>query len=61
MKELILIFAILALIAAVPLMTIWSINVMFGLGIAYNLSTWAAAWWLGFIFGGGAYMVGKKS
>jgi integral membrane sensor domain MASE1 len=61
MKNGLIFIVIVALVAAVPLMTIWSINVLFGMGIPYNLSTWASSWWLGFIFGGGAYMVGKNS
>lgn len=61
MKTLLIFLAVLAVLVAVPLMTIWSINTLFGLGIVYNTSTWAASWWLGFIFGGGWYMASKKS
>lgn len=60
MKNLVIFVAILGLIAAVPLMTIWSVNTLFTLAIPYTLSTWAGAWWLGFILGGGAYVMGRN-
>jgi hypothetical protein len=34
---------IVAWLAFVPVITIWAVNVLFGLGIAYTLKTWAAA------------------
>ena len=34
------IFAILITVG--PLLILWSINTLFGLGIAYNVKTWAA-------------------
>lgn len=30
-----------------PLLTIWSLNTLFGFGIAYNITTWFAALVLG--------------
>jgi hypothetical protein len=46
-----IIFAVV-LIAAGPLLIIWSLNTLFGLGIAYNIWTWLAALILGFfVFG----------
>ena len=42
---------IVAFILAVPLMTIWSLNTLFTLGIAYTVNNWIAAWWLGLVVG----------
>ena len=61
MKMTLIFVAVVALLIAVPLMTIWSLNNLFVLGIPYTMNTWASAWSLGFIFGGGAYAVSKKS
>lgn len=61
MKNGLIFIVIVAVLVAVPFMTIWSINALFGLGIPYNLTTWAASWWVGFIFGGGAYVMGRNS
>ena len=52
---------IVAFILAVPLMTIWSLNTLFALGIAYTVNNWIAAWWLGLVVGGGAYLTSTKS
>jgi hypothetical protein len=41
----ILIIAV-ALIVAIPLVTIWSFNTLFGFAIEYNLATWFATFWL---------------
>lgn len=38
---------IAVLIGIGPLLTIWSINALFGLGIAYTFKTWLAALFLG--------------
>ena len=46
----------LALIGLGPLLTIISINVLFGLNIAYNLSTWCAMFWLQMVTFGGLSM-----
>jgi len=37
---------IVTLIAVGPLITIWSLNTLFGLGIAYTFWTWLATLWL---------------
>jgi hypothetical protein len=42
----VIVLLVLALIAAVPLITIWSFNTLFGLAIGYNLGTWFAMFWL---------------
>jgi ABC-type Co2+ transport system permease subunit len=36
----------LAVIAAVPLITIWSFNTLFAMGIEYTAWTWLAMFWL---------------
>ena len=36
----------LAVIVTVPLVTIWSFNTLFAMGIEYNSWTWLAAFWL---------------
>lgn len=42
-----LILFVVLLIIVGPLLTIWSLNTLFGLGIAYNFFTWLAALLLG--------------
>ena len=36
----------LSAIVAIPLITIWSFNTLFGMGIEYTAWTWLAAFWL---------------
>ena len=36
----------LGVIVVVPLVTIWSFNTLFGMGIEYTAWTWLAAFWL---------------
>lgn len=43
---------VIGLVAFVPLVLIWSLNTLFGLGIGYSLSTWAAAFVLAALIGG---------
>lgn len=42
------VFVLLAavLIICTPLITIWSLNTLFGLGIPYTPATWFAALWI---------------
>ena len=51
MKELIAVTLMVILLAALiglgPLATIWSLNTVFNLGIAYNFWTWLGTLWLG--------------
>ena len=47
----------LVLIGLGPLLTILSANVLFGLNIAYNFSTWCAMFWLQMVTFGGLSMV----
>lgn len=44
-----LILLTIVLIAVGPLLTIWSLNTLFGLGIAYTFKTWLAALFLGLL------------
>ncbi len=39
-------FFFVALVALGPLLTLWSINTLFGLTIPYTLKTWFATLWL---------------
>ena len=51
MKVILWVVVIIALIALGPLLTIWSMNVLFpALAIPYNLETWAAVIILGGLF-----------
>jgi hypothetical protein len=53
MKELLVAILIVLAIGAIivsPLVTIWSLNNLFNLNIAYNFSTWAASFWIIGIF-----------
>jgi len=60
MKEGALILLLLTIIVFAPLVTIWALNTLFGLGIAYTFWTWAAAVWLQGIFGGAIAAAGKR-
>ena len=42
-----IIFVIIALVVLGPLLLIWALNTLFGLGIDYNFWTWCAALILG--------------
>ena len=53
-----LIFLMVVLIGIGPILTLMSINTLFGLNIAYNLATWASAAWLCLLLGNAAV---KKS
>lgn len=44
-----LILLAVLLIIAGPLITIWSLNTLFGLGIAYTFWTWLAMVWLSLV------------
>jgi len=51
MKYFLIVMAVIALIAIGPLLTIWSMNVLFpALAIPYSLETWAAIIILGGVF-----------
>jgi hypothetical protein len=53
---LVLVIAVLVLIG--PFVTIWALNTLFGLGIAYTFWTWVAIVWLGLVL---QTKIGKKS
>ena len=42
----------LGAIVAVPLITIWSFNTLFGMSIEYTAWTWLAAFWLQTVLAG---------
>lgn len=44
-----LIFVLILLIILGPLATIWSLNTLFGLSIAYTFWTWLAMVWLSMV------------
>lgn len=44
-----------ALIAIVPLLTLWSLNVLFGLAIPYTLKTWFASLFLSSVVASSGY------
>lgn len=49
-----MIVTLFALLLIGPLLTIWSMNVLFPvLAIPYNFFTWVAALWLGAVLSGG--------
>jgi hypothetical protein len=48
-----LLLVALALIVLAPLMTISSLNVLFGLGIEFTIWTWASMFWLHAVTFGG--------
>lgn len=51
MKYFLIVLAVIVLVAIGPLLTIWSINVLFpALAIPYSLETWAAVIILGGLF-----------
>ena len=45
-----LVLLLIFLIGVGPLITLWSINALFGLGIAYNFWNWLAMAWIIAIF-----------
>jgi hypothetical protein len=50
----IIVIAIAALVIISPMLTIWSINTLFGTNIDLHFTTWSAALWLMACVGGGA-------
>ena len=47
MKVFVLVAVIAAIIVFGPIITIWSLNTLFGLSIEYNFWTWLAALFIG--------------
>jgi hypothetical protein len=60
MKTSLIIWAVLLIVIALlsPFITIWSLNTLFGLAIAYTFETWAAAGVLNALVSGG--LIQKK-
>lgn len=62
MKSLLVFILLLLLVAVTPLITIWAINTVFGLAIAYSFATWLAVCWLNMCtFGGVVASIGNVS
>jgi hypothetical protein len=55
-----LIAFIVALIVFGPFVSIWSLNTLFGLGIAYTFKTWLAAIWIQMVTFGGVQTAVKS-
>lgn len=55
-----LIAFILVLIVFGPFVSIWSLNTLFGLGIAYTFKTWLAAVWIQMVTFGGVQTAVKS-
>ena len=53
MKYLLVFVLAAAAIIAVPLITVWSLNTLFSLGISYTVESWLATVWLSFATFGG--------
>lgn len=53
-----LVLLIIVLVVTGPLITIWSLNTLFGLGIAYTFWTWLAMAWIGAVL---SAKIGQKS
>jgi|688.fasta_scaffold08091_33 hypothetical protein len=57
----VLILLIIALLIFAPLVTIWSLNTLFNLGIDYTFWTWLAMAWLTMVtFGSVTNAINKK-
>ena len=41
---------IVAVIVVGPLLSIWSLNTLFDVGVEYNIWSWLAAFWFGLFF-----------
>lgn len=50
---------ILAALIFVPLVSIWALNTLFSLNIAFNFWTWFASFWIGSFFSG-AKLISKN-
>lgn len=49
---------LIVLVLIGPLISIWALNTLFGLGIAYTFWTWLAMAWIGLVINGN---IGRKS
>lgn len=55
-----LVLLFIALVALGPIMLIWSLNTLFGLGIQVNFNTWIAAWFIALSVRGSSYSKGDR-
>jgi len=57
-----LVLIILAIIVFIfaPMITIWSLNTIFGMSIPVNIATWFATLWLGMVVSSGALKSSSK-
>ena len=56
-----LIALIIAILVFAPLVTIWSMNTLFNLGIGYTFKTWLATVWIQMVtFGGVTSSINNK-
>ena len=53
-----LVILIVLVVVFAPLLTIWSLNTLFGLTITYTIKTWLAALVLGALVGGSLVRIG---
>lgn len=53
MRSALILLLYIAVIAFAPLLTIWCLNTLFTLGIAYSFTTWFACIWLQLVTFGG--------
>jgi hypothetical protein len=52
----------IAILVIAPLVSIWSLNTLFGLGIEYAISTWFAMVWLSMVtFGSIGFALTKQN
>lgn len=54
------IIIVLIVLISLPIVTIWSMNTLFALDIAYNFWTWLAAFWLTALLTGGVFQKHNK-
>jgi hypothetical protein len=61
-KIIVLVALLILLILVGPLVTIWSLNTLFNLDIAYTIWTWLATAWLSLVtFGSVTSAINKKN
>lgn len=53
---------VIAILIVGPLLTLWSLNTLFALDIAYDVSTWfATVWLMSVTFGSVGFAVSRKN
>ena len=61
MNNILVVLLLMAVIVTFPLGTIWSLNTLFQLEIAYTVDTWLATVFLQMVTFGGANVVSRQS